>query len=546
MSSVVLDLRITAEPLAGAALVRDYYHGAPALAPFYAGYPWDEHAWERTGERVSAHFDAPRLQAMRGAVRAGTDEAGAKLAGIAAGHGFFVQTGQQAGLLGGPLYTVHKILTAIRLAQIAERALNVPVAPLFWVAADDHDFDEVNHAYVLTPDNDVRRLALAEPERPQSSMARQPIGARIGAVLSELEGLLPAGEFGGELLDAIKRAYTPEQTMAGAFTELIAHLFERFGLLITSSADPVVKQLGTPLLQREIRAAEAHEALIRTQTARLLDAGYHEQVSVRAGAANISYEDEHGRDRLMRAGSQWTLSRSKARFSADEIERLLAAEPLRFSANALLRPVVASHVFPTIAYVGGPAEISYFAQIGCLFGAHEVPMPLVVPRLSVEIVEHKVQKVLDKFSLQASDIRVPYDRLATRIIREDLPAEIPATMAALRDEIAAGYARLVEATSPIDPTLRGPLESARNASHKTLEAMEKKIVRHLKKRNDIGLDQLRRASANLFPNGEPQERVLSAVTYLARYGPGLLDEVAAAIDFEFGQAAPAWTGVQCK
>src|SRR5690606_17189156 len=146
------------------------------------------------------------------------------------------------------------------------------------------------------------------------------------------------------------------------------------------------------------------------------------------------------------------------RLTAAEIERLLDDEPQRFSANVLLRPVVASAIFPTLAYVGGPAEIAYFAQIGCLFAAHEVPMPLVVPRASGEIVEHKVQKVLDKFGLQPADVHTPWDQLVARVVRSELPAEITATVERLRRQITEGYAQLVQGAKHIDPTLQGPLE----------------------------------------------------------------------------------------
>jgi bacillithiol biosynthesis cysteine-adding enzyme BshC len=541
-----LNLRVHVEPLPGPRLVHDYYDAAPALAPFFAGSPWDVTSWQRVADDVSAYFDAERRQAMRHAIRAGNDAARSKLDRIANGQGFFVQTGQQAGLFGGPLYTVHKILTAIRLAQQLEARLSVPVAPLFWIAADDHDFAEVNHAYVLTPDHELKRLELRDDGGVPASMQRRQLGAQIEQVLAELRTLLPPAESADQLHALLHSAYRPENSLADAFNALIAFLFDRFELLITSSAQPVLKQLAVPLLRFELTNAEAHEDAVNGQTQKLVSLGYHEQVPVRSDAANVSYEDAHGRDRLMRLGTDWELSRSKLRFSNQEITELLQQEPLRFSANVLLRPVIASAVFPTLAYVGGPAEISYFAQIGCLFEAHGVPMPLVVPRASVEVVEYKVQKVLDKFHLQTSDVRTPFDRLVTRVVRAELPPEISETIAWLRDALSEGYARLVQAATHIDPTLQGPLESARNASHKTLVDMDRKIVRHLKRRNAVELEQLKRAASSLYPNGEPQERVISVVTYYARYGPAILDAIAQRIEFTFDRSAPAWTGVICK
>lgn len=539
-----LNLQVNVEPLHGPALVRDYYAGAPALAPFFAGFPWDAQAWLRAAADVGGFFDGTMRRAMLDAIHAGSDSARHKLQRIAAGEGFFVQTGQQAGLFGGPLYTVHKVLSAIRLAERAEQQLGVPVAPLFWIAADDHDFAEVNHAYVLTPEHELRRLELNAAGVP-ASMHHRPLGVEIEAVRAELQQLLPDTEFARELITSLAQAYRGDHSVAHAFSRLISFLFDRFGLLITSSAHPAVKRLAAPLLRYELAHAEAHEDAVNNQTQRLVARGYHEQVPVRSDAANVSYEDEHGRDRLMRLGGDWELSRSKLRFSASEIAELLQQQPERFSANVLLRPVVASAVFPTVAYVGGPAEISYFAQIGCLFAAHGVPMPVVVPRAGVEILEYKVQKVLNKFRLQPSEVRVPFDRLVTRVVRQELPPEITATIATLREQLTAGYGRLVEAAVEIDPTLQGPLESARNAGHKLLSDMDRKIVRHLKRRNAVELEQLRRAAANLYPQGQPQERVIGIATYYARYGPAILDAIAEQIDFSFDRSAPDWTGVLC-
>lgn len=540
-----LNLRVQVEPLRGPALIRDYYQTAPALAPFFPGSPWDLSAWQRIAADVRDHFDDARLRALTEAVRAGSPAAKERLRRIANGEGFFVQTGQQAGLFGGPLYTIHKILTTIRVAQTMEAQLRVPVAPLFWIAADDHDFAEVNHAIVLSEQHELVNLRLRDDGGPPASMNHRKLGPDVDELIAQLAGLLPAGESSAELLAVLARAYRPDASVAQAFGELIAFLFDRFDLLVTSSADPTVKRLAKPLLQYELAHAEAHEDAVNNQTQKLVSLGYHEQVPVRSDAANVSYEDEHGRDRLMRAGSDWELSRSKQRLTHAELDGLLETEPLRFSANVLLRPVIASAVFPTLAYVGGPAEISYFAQIGCLFAAHGVPMPLVVPRVGVDIVEYKVQKVLDKFRLSPADLRVPFDRLVTEVVRSELPREVTETIERLRRQLTEGYAALVGAAVAIDPTLQGPLESARKASDQMLTNMDKKIVRHLKRRHAVELEQLKRASTNLYPQGTPQERVIGMATYYARYGPAILDAIAGHIEFTINRPAPEWTGVMC-
>lgn len=527
-------------------LVRDYQQAAPQLAAFFAGHPSDVASIRRVAARIDGEFPATTRRAMANAIRATSERARARLERIAAGEGFFVTTGQQAGLFTGPLFTIYKTLTAVKLAAALEAKLEVPVAPLFWTAADDHDFAEVNHAYVLGVNNDLHRIDIGGPNDVLRSMSRTILGDTVGSAIARLEEVLPVNEFSKQIVGLIRANYTPDRSVAAAFSGLMESLFSSYDLLITSSADQTVKALAAPIIRRELEESREHEAAVRRLTERLVAAGYHEQVGVRNGAVNVLYEDDDGRDRLVREADVWYLSRTKRRMQTAELYELLALHPERFSPNVLLRPVVASAIFPTIAYVGGPAEVSYFGQIGCLFEAHGVIMPLVMPRASIDVVEYKVQKILDKYGLDAAAFRQPFDQLTSQVIRDALPENVSARVVSLREEIASGYADLVAATHTIDPTLRGPLEAARTASEKSLGDVEKKIVSHLKKKNEVGVDQLRKASLNLFPEGDPQERVISGVSYLARYGSAFVDSAAAQIDFPLDAHAPEWMGVDCR
>jgi bacillithiol synthase len=551
MSTTVVDvpslnLTINVEPLRGSALIRDFYDAASALAPFYPGSPWDPAAWPRVASDVREYFTSDKLAAMRPAIRAGSANARAKLDRIVAGDGFFVQTGQQAGLFGGPLYTVYKIISAIRLAEQLEQQLEVPVAPLFWIAADDHDFAEVDHAVVVSESHELHTLELRNDLDVPVSMHRRALGNSVASLIEQLPAVLAATPFADELISCLRQAYRPDATVANAFENLIAFLFDRCDLLITSSAHPTVKQLMAPLVAHELANSEAHEDAVNNQTQKLVSLGYHEQVPVRSDAANVSFEDENGRDRLMKRGTDWELSRSKKQLLRSEIDELLRTQPERFSANALFRPVVASAVFPTIAYVGGPAEISYFAQIGCLFDAHAVPMPMVVPRMAAEVVEYKVQKVLNKFRLQPGDVRVPFDRLSTSVIRREVPPEITEAVERLRELLRENYDKLLAGAVGIDPTLKAPVELASKRSEEYLARMDKKIVQHLKRRNSVELQQLRRAADNLYPQGQGQERVLCVLTYYARYGSAFINDVANRFTYQIDRPAPEWTGVVCK
>lgn len=534
--SDILNLEIHATSLGGPALVRDYLRGEPALAPFYAGFPFDPEAYRRKAEEVDRRFGRAERERMAATIRATSPGAAARLEEIVAGNGVFVTTGQQAGLFTGPLYTIYKILSAIQLARALEPVLERPVAPLFWVASDDHDWEEVNHVHVLNRKNTLHRLALSSPaDAPPLSMRRRTLGPELESVLGDFIHHLPTTEFAADLLALLRDAYRPGRTVAGAFTDTLAHLLAPFDLLMVDGGQPGVKALASDVIERELLASAEHEALFAAQTARLEAAGYPAQVAVLEGATNVFYEDDGGRERIFREGSGFVLRHSGRRFGERELLALLRSAPERFSGNVALRPIVENAVFPTVAYVGGPGEVSYFGQYGELFRAQGIAMPVVFPRTSVLLVEPKVRRVLERFRLEVADFRRPIHELTARVVRQELPAEVQQAMAALRAEIEGGYGRLEAASlAAIDPMLARPLESARNATLFRLSEAEKRIMRHFKRRGDLELDQLEKGAANLFPLGQPQERVLNIFQYLVRYGQELLPALAGQMKVSLG------------
>src|SRR5690606_4858248 len=222
-------------------------------------------------------------------------------------------------------------------------------------------------------------------------------------------------------LDLVRSAYQPDRPMADAFEALVAGLFARFDLLIVDPAHPEVKRAAAPILAHELKHAAAHAVLLAQQSDRLRAAGYEPQVPVSDDATNVFLHDEQGRERLVHEDGRWILRRTKRELTEDELHALLEESPGHFSPNVLLRPVVESAVFPTICYVGGPSEVAYFAQIGCLFLAHGIQPPVVLPRFGVTIIENKVRKVLERFGMDASEFRRPFHEIATQYVREEMP-----------------------------------------------------------------------------------------------------------------------------
>lgn len=539
-----LEMRV--RPLGGTALVRDYIAGSAGLAPFFSGHPFDPDAYRRKAEEVSRRLTPADREAAGRAIRATSQTAADQLERVLAGDGVFVTTGQQTGLFGGPLFTIYKVLMAVRLARTLERVLDRPVAPLFWVAADDHDLAEVDHTFLLTAQNELRRVALPAPANPASHpMSHTMLEDNAAGVISEFLSLLPDTAFTPELREMVLRAYQPGRSVAGAFEELMAQLFSSLDVLVVSSANPHVKAAARPVLRRELDRTGAHGALLARQSARLAVLGYHTQVTISEDAANVFLHDENGRDRLVRDDGVWSLRRTQRRLSGDELFAMLDARPESFSPNVLLRPVVESAVFPTVSYVAGPSEISYFAQIGCLFDAHGIRPPVVFPRYSVTLIESKVRKVLDRAGMEPEEFNHPFHEIATRLVRDEMPEEVRRALRLLREDTSGDYDALAQAAQAVDPTLKGWLEGLRNNALGQAEAAEKKIASHLKKKNEIVLAQLQKAATNLYPDTVPQERMLNALPFLAKYGTELLLELLDAMEPEIGSPASAWTGVRC-
>ena len=528
----------------GSLLIRDLVSGAPSLAPFYAGHFRDPESFRRKARAVRARLAPEMLDRLDDAYVPTSDAAAARLRDVLAGRGFAVTTGQQTGLFGGPLYTIWKILSAVRLADALEPLLDAPVLPVFWIASDDHDWAEVNHTAVVDASDDVRRLALDDPgESPPVPMSDRILPAGTSRVVAELRQLLADSPFASKLGRLVAGAYREGETMGGAFGALMRGLLADFDIALIDSAHPSLKAASSPILRHELEHAEEHAALLQEQSDRLVAAGYHAQVTVSADAANVFMHEPDGRDRLTREGNGWHLRRSRRSYTTAEVERLLADEPRRFSPNVMLRPVVESALIPTLAYVAGPGEASYFAQIGCLFEAHGIEPPVVVPRHGVTIVEPRIRRLLDRFGFEPADLARPLHEVTTDVIRAELPEAVTGPIETAGRAIEREYDALASAAERIDPTLRDWILGRRNRALIDVVKTERKITAHLKKRRADEIRQIRRVSMNLHPDGAPQERVLNVLPYLARYGPGLLRDAARAMEAKLGDTAPDWHDV---
>jgi bacillithiol biosynthesis cysteine-adding enzyme BshC len=438
-----------------------------------------------------------------------------------------VTTGQQPGLLTGPLYTIHKALSAVALARLAEARWGRPVTPVFWAAGGDHDFAEGNHTAWNAADGSVTTVTLRErpPDAPLTPLYREPVGPEIVPILGRLEEDLPPSEFREPVINLFRRWYRPDANLAESCAHVLAELLAPFGVLIFDATHPAVKRVQLPTLIEALRRAPELDRVLVQRSEALIAAGRDPDVTVGDGATLVMYEGQLGRDRLASREPGFQTRRSHETFSLAEIERLAQEDPSRFSPNVLLRPAVESALLPTVAYVAGPGELRYLKLAEALYPPLGIPRQLPVPRWSGILVDARTDRVLDKFGATLDELLESGQKLEARVIREQLPGEAMAALDALRTTIAAHYETLARSAHDIDPTIEKPIRNLAKQAAAGTEDAEKRLVNHLKKRQATETRQIAHARNMVFPLGKPQERVLTLAPWLARYGPSLLEEL---------------------
>ena len=511
-------MRLLRMPLGGPMLVRDYLNGIEPAASLFRGSPFHVATYRDKAEELEGSTGPDAIAAVAPMIRPVGPVAEEALRAVARDRGYFVTTGQQPGLFGGPLYSLYKALTAVRLAQVLTDALGRPVMPLFWVASDDHDWEEANHAHVIDESNELRRIVLGPgPVRARRPLGRVRLGDGIHHAVEQLAGHFPRNDFHSRHIDLVRATFHPSATMASAFSGLMTELLRDTPLGLVDAADPALKRASRPLLRAEAEDPAASEVAVSRGCDELTRRGYHHQVPYIPGATNLFVDSVDGRERLQHHAGRFELRRTGRAVARGDILALIDDEPHRVSPNVLLRPVVESFIFPTLAYVGGPGELAYFGQLRRLFRRHGVDMPVVAPRASLLALERKVARVIDKYGLEIDELREG-DALLSRFARDRVPDGVRGAVAGWRGAVESFAAELTGTVNSIDPVLKGAVAKARNSGLAALGALEKKIVRAVKRSSEVTWNQIAKARVNLWPGGKPQDRVLGPLQYLMRYG----------------------------
>ncbi|MCG8608399.1 bacillithiol biosynthesis cysteine-adding enzyme BshC [bacterium] len=436
-----------------------------------------------------------------------------------------VVTGQQTGLFTGPLLTIYKALTTIKLAVRLNRTCEGCYVPIFWLASDDHDFREVNHINLLNKNNQVSQLTYAgyDADR-RTPVSAIEVNAQISSVLELLESATHPSGFKSTVLDLLAAVYEPGAGFSKAFGMLLTHLFKSFGLILIDASDPRIKAFGASIFKEEIARKSPSTNAAQETSKRLLDLGYHNQVNVQSNVLNLFFVDGE-RQTIESRESIFSLKGSDREFTLDELLKKLQDQPDSFSPNVLLRPIFQDSLLPTVAYVAGPAEIAYYAQMKGVFDSFELTMPIIYPRKRITLLEPKIEKVLDSYDLSVSDLWGNEDHLIKQIVKAKLPQTLEKRIENASLCVNKNLQALEDVVVEFEPTLVNTMENVKGRISGQMEVLEKKILQAYKKRNEVIHLQIKKAKNNLYPTNEAQERILNIVPFLIKHGFGFVDQL---------------------
>lgn len=527
-------MNIVPEPLAGGSrLSYDYLHHYGEVEDFFGDSHQDPESWRRRAEWLD-QSEKTRIgrKALADCLRVYNDkfnrhEAVHKSIALLEQEGTLVIAGgQQSGLFTGPMLVIYKAVTIIQAAREAEARLKRPVVPVFWIAGEDHDWDEANHAYVPSNDMKAARIKLDPPEGYRTSVSRTPVRReQWEQALNELQSLLADGENKRDIINSLRETLTDTNNLSDAFARLMGMLFGRYGLILLDAADPSLRRLEAPVFRRMIMNGD-HLARAYKRTAdRIQLSGYELQADVNENGANLFYLYERQRLLLFKENGRFTDRKGFVSMTEEEMLEELEKHPERFSNNVLTRPMMQDSILPVLGTVLGLGEIAYWALTGEAFEEMGLQMPLILPRMSFSLVEESASKLMVKYDLTFQDVVNSLDtkREAWLAGRDELGLDDRFGEAKAAFETL--YRPLIRDLGGLQP---GLVPLGERNKEKILEQMDYLLAKTkaaLEHQHEASLQQWDRIGTALLPLGRPQERVYNVFCFINRYGWNLIDRL---------------------
>ena len=433
---------------------------------------------------------------------------------------FAVVTGQQVGLFGGPLMSLLKAASVLALATQVE-AMGVQCVPVFWLASEDHDLAEVNQALLLASDFQLAAFTAPTTGIEGAPVSTLHVAEGMDAVVEQAAALL------GESLaaDFLRESYTEGETFSNAYAKLLTRMFRDHGLILLDPADAELHRVAIPLfLDAALRCAELDDAVL-ARNRELQAGGYHEQVKVTGESTPLFALANGARVAVHRGNGGFTIGREGV--SGENLQRRIEDHPESFSANVLLRPVLQDYWLPTLAYIGGPAEIAYFAQAAVVYEKLLGRVTPIVSRLSGTLIEPRIERLLTKYGIELPELFHGECQLRDCIAARALPARLREDFEQARTSIGRSMQEVSGSLQKLDPTL---VEAAGRAASKMryqINRLEKRAAQAELRRNDVISRHAAQIENTLYPHKSLQEREIAGLYFFAKYGPPLIEQLIA-------------------
>ncbi|KEZ49986.1 bacillithiol biosynthesis cysteine-adding enzyme BshC [Metabacillus indicus] len=434
--------------------------------------------------------------------------------------------GQQAGLLTGPLYTIHKIISILVLAEQQEAKLSVPVIPVFWVAGEDHDFAEVNHLHV-SQNGVIKKKAVKTAMNEKIPVFYKNIDhEECWNFICSIFETFGETDYTMELMNSLKQTLSVSATYTEFFEHLTYEMFSDYGLVLINSSDPELRKMEAGFFQHLILKNEELSESLSAQQAFMKEAGYKPIIEADHTSANLFYHDSKGDRLLLKRTGDSVFSAEGQSFTEAELKQFAEQYPERLSNNVVTRPLMQEYLLPTLAFIAGPGEISYWAELKRVFDTAGFHMPPVVPRLNITIVERSIESDMREVSLTIDDL---FSKGADKVREEWLakmePSQLTPEISQAKTEIERIHKNLRESAVSKDASLEPFLEKNAFFIQSQLDLLQSYVDKKIQQKHRAELDKFTRIAKSLQPNGGFQERTWNIYYYLNKYGPHFVHEI---------------------
>ncbi|HZH58714.1 MAG TPA: bacillithiol biosynthesis cysteine-adding enzyme BshC [Metabacillus sp.] len=435
--------------------------------------------------------------------------------------------GQQAGLLTGPLYTIHKIISIIKLAKGEEKQLGVPVIPVFWIAGEDHDFAEINHIFIKK-NKMAKKLAIKDYPLKKQSVADQPINHQ--KTIEWVEQVFEAyGEtdYSNHLIGSMKECIEQSNTYVDFFEKLILTLFGQTGLVLINSGDPQLKSLEKACFRSIVDRNEEIFYAVQSQQLEMKHNQYRPIIEMADQSANFFYH--HNGERFLverRENDEFHISDIGLSLSKAELVDLIETSPKKFSNNVVTRPIMQEYLFPTLAFIAGPGEVTYWAELKKVFSLFEMKMPPVLPRLQMTFVERAIERNIDETGVSIEEVLYEgVEKAIERFLQKETPIDMNPLIEKAKNNISEIHSSLIDAALQIDPSLKPLLKKNGEFIQGHLDFFSKTVEKRKRQQHEVLLSKFHSIELELKPGLHPQERVWNIYYYLNKFGPEFVGEL---------------------